>query len=104
MGVLCITVGLVITILDIASNARRISQEQVDMEKAMYVAEGGLERGARFMESNLVVIVSSSTGLYQWQWEHRIGDLHLFHHPIQRQRQHVLHHRDWHCEQRAVGQ
>ncbi len=62
LGFLCITVGLVITILDVASNARRISQEQVDMEKAMYVAEGGLERGARFMESNLAVIVSSSTG------------------------------------------
>ena len=63
--VLCflfITIGLVITILDVASNARRISQEQVDMEKAMYIAEGGLERGARFMQSNLNVIVSSSTG------------------------------------------
>ncbi|MGA2140572.1 MAG: hypothetical protein ABSH14_17080 [Verrucomicrobiia bacterium] len=62
LGFLCITIGLVITILGVASNARRISQEQVDMEKAMYVAEGGLERGARFMQSNLNVIVSSSTG------------------------------------------
>jgi len=62
LGFLCITIGLVITILDVASNSRRISQEQVDMEKAMYVAEGGLERGARFMESNLNVIVSSNTG------------------------------------------
>jgi hypothetical protein len=63
LGFLCITIGLVITILDVASNSRRISQEQVDMEKAMYVAEGGLERGARFMESNLNVIVSSNTGM-----------------------------------------
>ena len=56
------SVWMVIGILDIASNTRRVSQEQVDMEKAMYVAEGGLERGARFMESNLVVVVSSATG------------------------------------------
>jgi hypothetical protein len=62
LGFVCITVGLVITILNVASNARRIAQEQVDMEKAMYVAEGGLERGARFMQSNLAVIVSSATG------------------------------------------
>ena len=62
LGFVCITIVLVIGILNIASNARRSSQEQVDMEKAMYVAEGGLERGARFMESNLVVVVSSATG------------------------------------------
>jgi Tfp pilus assembly protein PilX len=61
-GLLFITIFLVVSILDVASNSRRISQEQLDMEKAMYVAEGGLERGARFMESNLNVIVSSSTG------------------------------------------
>jgi hypothetical protein len=59
---LFISVGLVLTILDCASNYGRIAQEQATMEQAMYVAEGGLERGARFMQSNVVAIVNSSTG------------------------------------------
>jgi len=62
LGFLFIAIGLVITIMSVGSNARKVSQEQVNMEQAMFVAEGGLERGARFMESNLNVIVSSSTG------------------------------------------
>jgi Tfp pilus assembly protein PilX len=62
LGFLFITIGLVITILSVASNARKVSQKQMDMEQAMFVAEGGLERGARFMQSNLNVIVSSATG------------------------------------------
>jgi hypothetical protein len=62
MAILFITAGLVITILDVASDHRKISTRQLNMEQAMYVAEAGVERGARLMESNLAVIVSSSTG------------------------------------------
>jgi Tfp pilus assembly protein PilX len=62
MGLLFITIGLVLTILDVASDHRKISTRQVNVDQAMYVAEAGLERGARFMESNLTIMVSSSTG------------------------------------------
>jgi hypothetical protein len=59
---LFIMVGLVITILDVASDHRTVSVRQVNLDQAMYVAEAGVEVGARFMESNLTVMVSSSTG------------------------------------------
>jgi hypothetical protein len=59
---LFIVVGLVITILDVASDNRAISVRQVNLDQAMYVAEAGVEVGARFMESNLTVMVSSPTG------------------------------------------
>jgi hypothetical protein len=62
MALLFITVGLVLTVLDLASDSRKLSTEQVYVDQAMYVAEGGIERAARFMESNLNVMVSSSTG------------------------------------------
>jgi hypothetical protein len=63
LGFLFLTIGLVLTIMSVGSNARKVAQEQLNMEQAMFVAEGGLERGARFMESNLVVIVNSGTGI-----------------------------------------
>ena len=59
---LFIVVGLVVTILDVASDHRAISVRQVKLDQAMYVAEAGVEVGARFMESNLTVMVNSSTG------------------------------------------
>jgi hypothetical protein len=67
LGVACflfLAVGLVLTILSLGSNHRKVSVEQVNMEQAMYVAEGGLERGAGFMAlpANLTAIVTSSTG------------------------------------------
>jgi hypothetical protein len=62
MALLLITVWLVLTILDVASNSRKLSTRQVNVDQAMYVAEAGVERAARFMESNLNVMVSSSTG------------------------------------------
>src|SRR5664279_3709589 len=65
LGVACflfLAVGLVLTILSLGSNHRKVSQEQVDMERAMYVADAGMERGARFMESNVLVITGASTG------------------------------------------
>ena len=62
MCFLFLATGLVTTILVLGSNHRKISQTQVNMEQAMYVAEGGMERGARFMESNIVTIVASATG------------------------------------------
>jgi hypothetical protein len=58
MGILFVSVGLVLTILDVASNTRKVAQKQSDMEAAMYVAEAGMETGARMMESNLTKIVS----------------------------------------------
>jgi Tfp pilus assembly protein PilX len=65
VGVMCflfLATGLVTTILVLGSNHRKISQRQVNMEQAMDVAEAGMERGARFMESNVVAITGSSTG------------------------------------------
>jgi hypothetical protein len=62
MGLLFISVGLVLTILDVASNARKAAQEQAAMEQAMFVAEGGMEVGTRFVESNVVALVTSATG------------------------------------------
>src|ERR1017187_5346753 len=62
MGLLFISVGLVLAILDVASNARKAAQEQAAMEQAMFVAEGGMEVGTRFVESNVVALVTSSTG------------------------------------------
>jgi len=59
---LFIVVGLVITILDVASDHRKIAVRQMNLDQAMYVAEAGVETGARFMESNLIVMVNSSTG------------------------------------------
>ena len=62
MGFLFISVGLVLTILDVASNTRKAAQEQAAMEQAMFVAEGGMEVGTRFVESNVVALVTSATG------------------------------------------
>jgi hypothetical protein len=62
LGYLFLSVGMVLAIVSLSSNHRKVSQEQVTMEQAMFVAEAGIERGARFMESNLTVIVGSSTG------------------------------------------
>jgi len=59
---LFIVAGLVLTILDVASDHRAIATRQVKVDQAMYVAESGVEVGARFMQSNLNAIVSSSTG------------------------------------------
>ncbi len=59
---LFIVAGLVMTILDVASDHRAIAVRQMNLDQAMYVAEAGVEMGARFMESNLTVMVSSSTG------------------------------------------
>ena len=62
MGILFIIAGLVITILDVASDHRQASTSQLNMEQAMYAAEAGVEVGARLMQTNLAAIVSSSTG------------------------------------------
>ena len=62
MGLLFISVGLVLAILDVASNTRKAAAEQATLEQAMYVAEGGMEIGTRFVESNVVALVTSSTG------------------------------------------
>lgn len=60
LGFLFLTTGLVATILVLGSTHRRIAQRQVNMEQAMYVAEAGVERGARFIESNIVTLAASS--------------------------------------------
>ena len=62
LGYLFLATGLVATILALSSTHRKISQRQVNMEQAMFVAEGGMERGARFMESNVIAIVTSASG------------------------------------------
>ncbi len=60
LGYLFLATGLVGTILYLSSTHRKISQRQVNMEQAMYVAEAGMERGCRFIESNIVVLGASS--------------------------------------------
>ena len=62
LGYLFLATGLVATILTLSSTHANISQRQVNMEQAMFVAEGGMECGARFMESNLTAIVNSTSG------------------------------------------
>ncbi|MGD1017849.1 MAG: hypothetical protein ABSA12_00890 [Verrucomicrobiia bacterium] len=62
LGLTLIVIGLVVTILDVASDHRAISVRQVNLDQAMYVAEAGVEVAARFMQSNLTVMVTSSTG------------------------------------------
>ena len=57
---LFISVGLVVAILDYATNNRRISQEQLDMEQAMFTAEAGLEYGAWFLKQNILAVVQGS--------------------------------------------
>ncbi|HVM60739.1 MAG TPA: hypothetical protein VMV72_07715 [Verrucomicrobiae bacterium] len=59
---LFIMVGLVLTILDVASNHRTIAVRQMKLDQATYIAESGVEVAARFMESNLTAMVSSPTG------------------------------------------
>ena len=60
LGFLFLAMGLVETILYLSSTHRKIAQRQVNMEQAMFVAEAGLERGARFIESNIVVLAGTS--------------------------------------------
>ena len=55
---LFLAVGLVAAILPLSSNHRKIAQRQVDMERAMYVAEAGLERSARYLDSNIATIAA----------------------------------------------
>ena len=63
--VLCflfLAVGLVLSILPLGSNHRKIAQQQVNFEKAMYVAEAGLERGAKCVQDNIFTLIYSPTG------------------------------------------
>ncbi len=58
-GILFISVGLVIAILDVASYTRKVAQKQSDMEAARCsLPRPGMETGARMMESNLTAIIS----------------------------------------------
>ena len=59
--VLCflfLAIGLVVSILDLSTNHRRIAQRQTDLERAMYVGEAGLELGASYLASNLATIAT----------------------------------------------
>ncbi|HUJ12122.1 MAG TPA: hypothetical protein VL171_19105 [Verrucomicrobiae bacterium] len=60
MGFLFLATGLVATILLVGSSHRKVAEEQFDMERAMDVAEAGMERGARYVQSNLVALSGSS--------------------------------------------
>jgi len=57
---LFIGIAMVLVILDLANNHSRIAAKQVTLDQAMYVAEGGLERGARYIESNMVALVTAT--------------------------------------------
>jgi Tfp pilus assembly protein PilX len=68
--VLCflfLALGLVLSILPLTSNHRKIAQQQVDLERAMYVAEAGMEFGTRLLQSNssstaTLVVTNNSIG------------------------------------------
>jgi hypothetical protein len=57
---LFLSIGMVLAILGLANNHRRLAARQVTLDQAMYVAEGGLERGARYIESNMVALVTQA--------------------------------------------
>ena len=59
--VLCflfLAIGLVATILDLGSNHRKIAQRQVNLERAMYVGEAGMELGASYLASNIATMAA----------------------------------------------
>jgi len=58
LGLLFLSIGLVISIVALSSNHRKIAFKQLNMDQAMYVAEAGLERGCRYIDSNVVSLVS----------------------------------------------
>jgi hypothetical protein len=60
LGFLFISVGLVTTILSVSTSHGKIAHRQQAMEQAMYVAEAGVERGARHIESNIVTLANST--------------------------------------------
>ena len=62
MGFVTIATGLLASVLSLASNHRKLAVRQLNMEQALYVAEGGLERGIRTIESNILSLVASTTG------------------------------------------
>jgi len=55
---LFLAIGLVVSILDLSTNHRKIAQQQTNLEKAMYVAEAGLELGASYLGSNITTIAA----------------------------------------------
>jgi hypothetical protein len=59
---LFIVVGLVLTILDVASNHRKIAVRQMNLDQATDVAEGGIEIGALFASTNLPLLISAAQG------------------------------------------
>lgn len=63
MCFLFIALGLVFTILDVSSDHRALTVEQMNVEQAMFVAEGGCERASRFVESNLYALVMGNTSV-----------------------------------------
>ena len=58
---LFVGIAMVLVILDQANNHSRIATKQITLDQAMYVAEGGLERGARYIESNMVALVTQTS-------------------------------------------
>ena len=58
---LFVGIALVLVILDQANNHSRIATRQVNMDQAMYVAEGGLERGSQYILSNMVALVTATS-------------------------------------------
>lgn len=66
LGFLFLSLGLVVAIVGLSSNHRKIAIKQLNLDQSMYVAEAGLERGCRYLESNvvrLVVQLSNSTNI-----------------------------------------
>ncbi len=58
---LFVGIGMVLVILDQATNHRKISTQQVNLDQAMYVAEGGLERGAHYITTNIAALVAAAS-------------------------------------------
>lgn len=64
MGIVFLSAGLAATILTVSSNHRGLAARQSQLEQALYVAEGGVERAVRYLEANIATIGSfhSATG------------------------------------------
>lgn len=59
LGMVFLSAGLAATILTVSSSHRRVAVRQTQLEQALYVAEGAVERAARYLEANLASIGSS---------------------------------------------
>jgi hypothetical protein len=59
LGIVFLSAGLAATILTVGSSHRRMAVRQTNLEQAVYVAEGAVERAVRYLEANIASLGSS---------------------------------------------